>query len=77
MSWAERETQRQGTIKVIEDENDFLIVKPSFMRIGSAIAVERKNDRALLVKLLGKFVHEINGVFDTTATNNNISVEEK
>jgi len=77
MSWTEREAKRQSSIKVKEEENDFPIAKPNFMRIGAAHAVEHKNDRELLVRLLGKFVQDINGSFDPTATNNEIKIEEK
>ena len=35
-----------GGIKVVEAENDFPILHPNFIRIGSAHAVERSGDRA-------------------------------
>lgn len=80
MSWAEK-TGKPGSggssIKIVEEENDFPIAKPNYMRIGSAHAVERGSDRPALVALLQKFADSINGGFGQAPETNTIDIEEK
>ena len=79
MSWTEKAGKPGGGggsgIKVVEEENDFPIAHPNYMRIGSAHAVERGSDRPALVALLEKFAGTINTSFGQTE--NTIQVEEK
>lgn len=78
MSWADKAGKGAGSnIKIVEEENDFPIAKPDYMRIGSAHAVERGGDREALNVLLKKFVDSINVSFGQTPENNAIKIEEK
>lgn len=81
MSWAEK-TGKPGAgggsgIKVVEEENDFPISKPDYMRIGSAHAVERNGDRKALENLLKKFADIIHTQFGQDPATNTIVIEEK
>jgi hypothetical protein len=65
MSWANRVGKGSGNghtsnIKIVEEENDFPIEQPNFMRIGSAHAAEHSGERQKLAALLEKFVQAIN-----------------
>lgn len=81
MSWTEKAGKPGGGgasgIKVVEEENDFPIAKPDYMRIGSAHAVERGSDREALVSLLQKYADAINLAFGQAKEHNVITVEEK
>jgi hypothetical protein len=81
MSWAEKTGKSGGGagggVKIVEEENDFPIAKPNYMRIGSAHAVERGSDRAALEALLKKFADAINIEFGQSPESNTIVVEEK
>lgn len=81
MSWAEKTGKSGGGagsgVKIVEEENDFPIAKPNYMRIGSAHAVERGSDREALIALLQKFADTINTQFGQSAESNTIVVEEK
>ena len=81
MSWTEKAGKPGGggssNIKVVEEENDFPIANPEYMRIGSAHAVERGSDREALVALLQKYADAINLSFGQTKEHNVITVEEK
>lgn len=83
MSWAEKAGKGGGAagggsgIKIVEEENDFPIAKPAYMRIGSAHAVERGADREALTLLLKKFADAINLSFGQTVESNTIVIEEK
>lgn len=88
MSWAEKMGKsgggaggsgggNSGGIKIVEEENDFPIAHPEYMRIGSAHAVERGTDRDALIALLQKYADAINLSFGQTKEDNTISIEEK
>jgi len=80
MSWAEKAGKSGGGgggIKVVEEENDFPVAKPNYMRIGSAHAVERGSDRTALLALLEKFAGTINTSFGQAPESNTIHIEEK
>lgn len=78
MSWADKAGKGAGSnIKIVEEENDFPIAKPNYMRIGSAHAVERGGDRDALTALLKKFADAINLQFGQKPENNTINLEEK
>lgn len=77
MSWTEKAGKPASNIKIVEEENDFPIAKPNYMRIGSAHAVERGSDRDALTALLKKFADAINTQFGQSAETNTIQIEEK
>jgi len=89
MSWADKVGKPSGDdpkkkqkpdvdFKVIDEENDVPFQKVEYIRIGSAHAVERKEDREQLKSLLEKFVQAVNEEFSQTpAESNAIFCEEK
>lgn len=63
--------------KIVESENDFPFAATTFMRIGSAHAVEHIADRETLVTLFQNVVNDINGSFGQLAAHNQVCIEER
>lgn len=70
--------QKSGSgIKVVEAENDFPILRPDSIRIGSAHARECSGNRESLADLLGRFCAVVNNQSGVTKGVNSIRIEEK
>ncbi len=61
--------------RIIEEENNFPFASVDYIRIGSAHAVERNDDREALKSLLSKYTQALNT--HESAGANVISYEEK
>lgn len=68
--------EAEPDIRIIEEENDVPMEKVTYMRIGSAHAVER-NDRDMLATLLSKYLKVINEEYDQPSDTNNITFDER
>ncbi len=81
MTWADsigkRDDGEGKKVRIVEEENNFPIANPNYLRIGSAHAVERGSDREALVALLRKFADTVNLDFGQSPDSNTIVIEEK